>query len=344
MNSPGSKATGFGSLTGTEALRVNVEINLISGSGGDDVDGGTSYPLTMDFVTYGQSNDGVEQSDRHMNSIWRFESKENAVNSGVMKTEVDFTMLNQLNVNQTSTYNNTKTDWEENRIIVHQDMTDEDEIRVNYLDMGADGVETQVGDQLAAPTHSGVVEFDNDSYKEADTVVITLTDADLNVNPDIINIYTVVTASYDVAYDQVGKSGYGQNSVGDNNARLLDVTFDDELWLKSTQGTTTCSSTPSGGDGLGGSGFTLVETGKNTGVFTGDFQVPAEYCARSSGTGTVSSVMGTDIEVNYVDYRDASGEIIEVGDGAGIRGNTGSVSLDRTVYPVPFGTVNDFSN
>ena len=169
-------------------------MNSISGTLGDAlIAAGNSYPMTMDFVTYGQSNDGVEQADRHMNSIWRFESKENAVNSGVMKTEVDFTMLNQLNVNQTSTYNNTKTDWEENRIIVHQDMTDEDEIRVNYLDMGADGVETQVGDQLAAPTHSGVVEFDNDSYKEADTVVITLTDADLNTNPDIINIYTVVT-------------------------------------------------------------------------------------------------------------------------------------------------------
>ena len=194
--------------------------------------------------------------------------------------------------------------------------------------MGADGVETQVGDQLAAPTHSGVVEFDNDSYKEADTVVVTLTDADLNVNPDIINIYTVVTTvpdtvstnNYnDVAYDQVGKAGYGTNSVGDNFGRMLDITFDDELWLKSTVGSTTCSSTPAGGDGLAGSGFTLVETGKNTGVFTGDFQVPAEYCARNSGTGTISSVMGTDIEVNYVDYRDASGEIIEVGDGAGIR-------------------------
>ena len=216
----------------------------------------------MVFVTYGQSNDGVEQSDRHMNSIWRFESKENAVNSGVMKTEVDFTMLNQINVNQTSTYNNTKTDWEENRIIVHQDMTDEDEIRVNYLDMGADGVETQVGAQLAAPTHSGVVEFDNDSYKEADTVVVTLTDADLNVNPDIINIYTVVTTvptsvsanEYnDVAYDQVGKAGYGTNSVGDNNGRLLDITFDDELWLHHNVGSTTCSSEPSGGNGLAGS-------------------------------------------------------------------------------------------
>ena len=120
-------------------------------------------------------------------------------------------MLNQINVNQTSTYNITKTDFEENRIIVHNDLTDEDEIRINYFDMGADGVETQVGDQLAAPTHSGVVEFDNDSYKEADTVVITLTDADLNTNPDIINIYTVVSSTGDDAMDMVGKANYGLN-------------------------------------------------------------------------------------------------------------------------------------
>jgi hypothetical protein len=124
INSPGDKLKGLGSsstnaLTDSQALRITVQMNLISGSGGDSLSAGTSYPLTMDIITYGQSNDGVEQSDRHMNSIWRFESKENAVNSGVMKTEVDFTMLNQLNVNQTSTYNNTKTDWEENRIIVH---------------------------------------------------------------------------------------------------------------------------------------------------------------------------------------------------------------------------------
>ncbi|MBP0119952.1 MAG: hypothetical protein ITD33_03735, partial [Nitrosarchaeum sp.] len=40
--------------------------------------------------------------------------------------------------------------------------------------------------------------------------------------------------------------------------------------------------------------------------------------------------------------RDASGEIIEVGDSAGVRANTGSVSLDRTVYPVPFGIQSNF--
>ena len=48
---------------------------------------------------------------------------------------------------------------------------------------------------------------------------------------------------------------------------------------------------------------------------------------------------GTDIEVNYNDHRDASGETIEVGAGASINANTGSVSFDRTVYPVPWGNV-----
>ena len=350
INDPSDTLKGLGSsstnaLTDSQALRITVQMNSISGSFDETLSAGTSYPLTMDVVTFGQSNDGVASSDRHNNAIYRLEVDEVDANGGIFVGELDFIMLNQLNVNQTSTYNNTKTDHEENRIIVHNDLTDEDEIRINYLDMGADGVETQVADQLAAPTHSGVVEFDNDSYKEADTVVITLTDSDLNTNPDIINIYTVVNTGGDYAEDMVGKSSYGKNSVGDANGRMLDITFDDEIWLESssTNNTTTCSTATTGTDGLAESGFTLVETGRDTGVFTGDFQVPAEYCARSSGTGTTTSTMGTDIEVNYVDYRDASGEIIEVGDGAGIRGNTGSVSLDRTVYPVPFGTVADFA-
>ena len=57
----------------------------------------------------------------------------------------------------------------------------------------------------------------------------------------------------------------------------------------------------------------------------------------------IASATGVDMEVNYVDFRDASGEIIEVGDGAGIRANTGSVSLDRTVYPVPWGEIADIA-
>jgi hypothetical protein len=48
------------------------------------------------------------------------------------------------------------------------------------------------------------------------------------------------------------------------------------------------------------------------------------------------------LRVTSISKIPASGETIEVGDGAGIRANTGSVTLDRTVYPVPFGVTADF--
>ena len=92
--------------------------------------------------------------------------------------------------------------------------------------------------------------------------------------------------------------------------------------------------------GLADTGFTLTETGTATGIFTGTFTIPAQFCRDNSDTP--ESVTGLDIEVNYVDFRDASGETIEVVAKAGVKANTGSVSLDRTVYPVPFGVVDDF--
>ena len=86
-------------------------------------------------------------------------------------------------------------------------------------------------------------------------------------------------------------------------------------------------------DGLSNTGFTLSETTSTSGIFTGTFQIPATYCTSDTESSTTT---GKDLEVNYVDYSDASGELIEVGDSAGISANTGSVSFDRSVYPVPF--------
>ena len=347
VNSPEHKAYGFGSLTASDALKMRIHFTAVDAS--TYLEHGVHAPLSVDVVTWGQSNDGVNSSDRHNNAIYRMEAEESGNNnSSMFAGEVEYIMLNQLNVNDTDTYNGTSAYSDEIVMIVHNDSTDEDEIRVSYLDLGSDGVETQVSAQLAAPTHSGVVEFDSDSYKEADTVTVTLTDADLNTSPELVNIYTVVNTNKDPANDMVGSSGYGVNSVGDPFGRMLDITFDDEQWLDSDEASNntglTCSdSLGSTTDGLYNSGFTLVETGVDTGVFTGDFQVPDQYGARSTGTCTVTSTLGKDLEVNYVDYRDASGEIIEVGDGAGIRANTGSVSLDRTVYPVPFGEIDDFA-
>jgi hypothetical protein len=155
----------------------------------------------------------------------------------------------------------------------------------------------------------------------------------------------------DPAVETVGKA---RLPTADNNGdpfdfgplgRLLDITFDDEKWAAQAVviDGKFCAATPVFNDGLFSTGFTLIETGPATGLFTGDFQVPDKYCSRASTPAAVIPTTGKDMEVNYVDFRDASGEIIEVGDGAGIRANTGSISLDRTVYPVPWGKLADIT-
>ena len=279
--------------------------------------------LVADFFTFGQTPDG----ERVNNAIYRIEVEESSSNSDMYEGTVEYTMLNQLNIDDPNTYTGLRTISDEVSIIVHEDFTDEDSIRVNYLDLGADGVSTQIAIQQAAPTHSGVVSFDSESYKIADTVMITLEDADLNVDNDVIDIYTF-SSSFELA-----------DYIGDDKAYILDVTFDDELWTGNTECTIDRDGNTANVPGFSSTGFTLQETTATSGVFTGDFQIPDYYCQETdkNNDGKLrESVTGVDIEVNYQDFRDASGEEIEVGAGAAVRANTGTVSLDRTVYPVPF--------
>ena len=330
------------------SLGFAITHNSGADSGKVAVTGGVSIPVVLDFFSFGFTDDGSQSSERIANQIVRIEVEETGDNTSTFIGSLEYVMINQLNIYNSATYTSLVPIADDPTFIVIEDLTDEDSPRVNYLDLGSDGVATQIADQEAAPTHSGIVSFDNENYKVADTVTITLEDADLNTSEDLIDIYTVVTTASDLAYDAVGKASLPALSWG-NLGRLLDVTFDDEQWLAQGQGSVTCSgpdAIPSGvDDGLGATNFSLIETGKDTGVFTGDFQIPSHYCKRSGlTTGVSTSVTGVDIEVNYVDFRDASGEIIEVGDGAGVRANTGSVTLDRTVYPVPFGVKGNFAD
>ena len=297
--------------------------------------------LVIDLFSFGYKNDGIVKNDRINNQITRVEAEETGDNTAVFNGSLEYLMINQLNILDANTYLNLRPIADDPTFIVHQDLDAEESPRVNYNDLGADGVTTQVSDQQAAPTHSGVVSFDKSNYKIADTVTVTLEDADLNTDVDLIDIYTTVSTGTTL-YDVVGKDIGTTFSNGDYLGRLLDITFDDELWLNSGQGLT-CLPAPIGDDGLAATGFTLVETGSATGIFSGDFQIPSQYCARNGQTanGVLKSATGKDLEVNYVDFRDTSGNIVEVGDGAGIRANTGSVSLDRTVYPVPYGNLAD---
>ena len=291
-------------------------------------------PIVLDFFAFGFSNEGSSAADRTANQIVRLELEESDDNTSTFEGGLEYVMLNQLNILDNSTYTGLDTISDVPTFIVMEDLTDEDSPRVNYFDLGADGVSTQIADQQEAPSHSGVVALDSDNYKVADTVIITLTDADLNVDSELIDIFTVVekddladTVGDDVEFNERSLDfSFGQ--LG----RLVDVTFDDEIWTANNCGVN---------DALHSTGFTLIETETASGIFTGSFQIPEMYCPteindKPNTEGKRLSVTGTDIEVNYVDFRDASGEIIEVGDGAGVRANTGSISLDRTVYPVPF--------
>ncbi len=295
---------------------------------------GDHAPVVADFMAFGYTDDGVQGSERVADQIIRIEAEETDDNTGVFEGALEYIMVNQLNVLDQDTYDSVDPISDAPIFIVFEDMTDEDAPKVTYLDLGADGVATQVSDRQEAPSHSGVVTFDSGNYKIADTVTVTLNDPDLNTDSELIDIYTVVRDSDASVFGKVGADLGVKETFGDLG-RLLDITFDDADW----PGTSDCGFNGDG-DGLHATGFSLVETGVATGVFVGDFQIPAEWCDE----GDPETTTGYDIEVNYVDFRDASGEIIEVGDSSAVGAHTGSVSLDRTVYPVPFGLPENFGH
>ena len=313
---------------------------------------GKEYPVILDLFSFGFKNNGEASDERIANQIIRLELEENGSDTGSLEGTLEYIMINQLNIDDLGTYQDLTTVGDEVSFIVIEDLTGSSAPSVTYLDVDTTGTQTQVSAQQDAPSHSAVVSLDVESFKAADTVTVTLEDLDLNVDSSLIDIYTVVSADAhpgDENQDTVGEP-YGTPSYDAELGRLLEITFDDKRWktqvTEETDGTfvdTSCTDALQANDihtGLGSTGFRLVETGDATGIFVGTFPIPAEFC--SGDSNNPETVTGLDIEVNYVDFRDQSGETTEVGDSAGVKANTGSVSLDRTVYPVPFGVPNDF--
>ena len=85
---------------------------------------------------------------------------------------------------------------------------------------------------------------------------------------------------------------------------------------------TVTQSGKSGTEQLVGGTMTIIETTVDSGVFVGTFIVP-DY-------------KGSDMELTYYESRDAGGNAVQFFDTATVSSNMGSVSFDRSVYPVPF--------
>ena len=259
----------------------------------------TTTAIVIDIFSFGLE----DATDDVNNAIYRLALEEDGDNSSDFIGTLEYVGLNQINIWEVDTYTGIAA-IDDNIILI----SDNDSISVEYRDLDANGVEKTFTAGADTPTHSASIALDSDGYKVSDTVTVTVEDADLNVDSGKADVYTT----------------YGdQVSSPDAVMELLSVSIDSNPWV-------------AGCDGMGGldaSQFTLRETGSDSGVFAGTFAIPAEYCH----DGEATAVTGADISAEYVDFRDDSGSLITISASAGIRSLTGSVSLDRTVFPVPFG-------
>ena len=149
-----------------------------------------------------------------------------------------------------------------------------------------------------APTNTGEVSVDAAIYKVADDVTITLTDLDLNTDSGAREIFDIVNSSG------------GTEMPALVSIKIGSLNCEDEI-----------------------EDISLRETADASGVFEGSFEVPDACGVDNRGDSILTT--GESITVTYVDFRDETGGDSEWSDSATIGAVTGSVSLDRTVYPVP---------
>ena len=320
-------------MTGMED-RVAVNVSDCIGATGWILDGSshlgeelaTSTTSTNSVTTFSNSPDGAEHvlltvigaqggtcniavdfmsfGSGSNDAVYRLLLEESDDDTGVFEGDIEYIMLNQLNSDSAGDIPEVTTNSDSITMVLAADHTGTDAPRIQYSDTDSDGQATYIADQADANTHNGIVSFDTGNYKIADTVTVTLVDMDLNTDSSLIDVYTADA----------------QNVIGDNNsadeAALLHV-LDVKI----------------GGTNVGiqALGFNLVETDVASGIFVGTFQIPSD------------ATPGSDLEVNYVDFLDASGNKIEVGDSASITATSGSIALDRSVYPVPFGNATGIS-
>ena len=154
-----------------------------------------------------------------------------------------------------------------------------------------------------APTHTGQVSLDSEKYNVGDDVTITLMDPDLQRDVGAIDAHQINAIETDENL-RLLNIGIGSCSNDDVAAAIKDIRM---LFLR--------------------------ETGDATSNFTASFEVPSE-CGTDSGGNPILTT-GSDISVTYYDSLDESSKENEWSASATIGADTGSIQLDRTVYPVP---------
>ena len=297
----------------------------------DTVSGDTDGQVYIDLFFFGQEGDisdgtvatedftgDIEDNVNRVNdAIYRFELEETDDNTATYEGTVEYIMINQLNVFNEGTYDSIDTTGDEIIIIVNDDLDGSDAVRVSYNDFDSTENDETISAQEDANTHSGKISLDKEGYTAGNTITVTLDDSDLNTDSDTIQTYDAANA---------------KEWLGNDNVWLVKLLIDDTIYDGSCDNDLSLSKT----------GLTLIETGDETGIFVGTLKLPSLYCTGldENNDGTIDgddavTTNGKDLEFEYQDYSDASGEPNETSTSVSVRSTTGSVKLDNTVYGVP---------
>ena len=133
---------------------------------------------------------GIVNGETLNNAIYRPLLEETSSDSGVFEGTIEYKMLNQLTVDDAATYDDVKAVDDELVIILDDGYTGTSAPEVAY-----DGDHVRED----APSYTGEVSFDSDTYRVADEVTVIVVDPDLNVDADAIDIYTVQANSTEAA-------------------------------------------------------------------------------------------------------------------------------------------------
>lgn len=295
-------------------LPEGVELTLTGTSISDTLSGSgmvpitfpdTSSTFTMSFTNVGDDRNVVFDiftfGERDDNGITVFEN--NAVYRQLLEEDSSnsgtFTGTLQYTMVNQLTKNDNST--YSNIVAIDDELemvvADSETIRIVYDDNALD---------QDINTYDGDLSLDASSYSINSEVTITLTDADLDDSR-----YTVVD---------------GTNRIGVGDTALLEVEIGGQAWPISNDGA--CSHPDSD--------FRLDQD--DNGTYTATFEVPRSYCSSfgSGGNVVVSPTTGESLKITYIDFRTADGSETTITESATIQAQTGSVSLDRTSYPLPF--------
>ena len=278
------------------------DLELRVSMGDDDADDLTFVKddvLVFDILSFGAiKNAKGETVSVENNAIYRHLVEETDA-GGVFEGTLEYVMLNQVNIEDVNTYGGIQTQDDELVLIIDDEYSGND-LQISYDDETA---------HVEISTSTGTVTLDSDRYSTNGSVSVTLTDQDLNVDNDEIERYTL--------------DADGSVARAASDAPLLVFEIDDKTWHSD------CDSD------LGlPSDFTLEESADEPGTFTASFDIPTEYCLDNT-PGNSAPVTGKSLQATYYDFRDETGIESTWPDSATIQAITGTVSMDRNVYPVP---------